>query len=60
MANFKIFIFAGETRFCLLFSGDISTGKTSAMVSLCYGHGASSGSSMMLSAGNGKAVGTPV
>lgn len=43
-----------------MFSGNMNTGKTSAMVSSCYGHGASSGSSMMLSAGNGKAVGTPV
>ena len=60
MANFKIFIFTGETRFCLLFSDDMSTGKTSAMLSLCYGQGASSDSSMMLSAGDGRVVGTTV
>ena len=56
----RIFIFTGEARFCLLFSDDMSTGKTSAMLSLCYGQEASSDSGMMLSVGDGRKVGTTV
>ena len=56
----RIFIFTGETRFCLLFSDDTSTGKTSAVLSLYYGQEASSDSAMMLSVGDGRKVGTTV
>ena len=56
----RIFIFTGETRFCLLFSDDMSTGKTSAVLSLYYGQEASSDSGMMLSVGDGRKVGATV